>query len=192
MKTAAQLRKYKKSLIIGFLWGFAESLFFFLVPDIVIGFIALFSYSQGLAALAGSIIGGVCGGAFLYLLIHLLLGPESLHLLTFVPAITPLMVVNAGTSVHHWGLLSLFYAPFSGIPYKVYVAQLSLQGYSPFLVLFLTIPSRITRFALVYCASAGTGLILKNNIQKYKIYWGILYFSFWTIYMIHYWSNLPR
>ena len=47
------------SIIIAFVWGFAEATAFFIVPDVYLGFVALFNWRRGLSAMAATLIGAM-------------------------------------------------------------------------------------------------------------------------------------
>jgi membrane protein YqaA with SNARE-associated domain len=54
--------------LIAFIWGLAEATLFFIVPDVYLGFVALFDWRRALRALAAPIAGAVLGGALMYAL----------------------------------------------------------------------------------------------------------------------------
>src|SRR4051812_20323932 len=47
-------------------WGFAEATFFFVVPDVWIGLLTLFSWRAGLRAVYSAVMGALTGGAVMY------------------------------------------------------------------------------------------------------------------------------
>jgi membrane protein YqaA with SNARE-associated domain len=54
------------ALMIAFLWGFSEAVWFFIIPDIFLTLIALFSLKRALVAMVWTILGAMLGGAILY------------------------------------------------------------------------------------------------------------------------------
>jgi hypothetical protein len=52
--------------LISFLWGFSEAVWFFIIPDIFLAFIALFSLKRAFIAMCWTIFGAMLGGAILY------------------------------------------------------------------------------------------------------------------------------
>src|SRR6185436_11439838 len=107
----------RRALVIAFLWGFAEATLFFLVPDIYLGFVALFNWRRGLWATAFTVLGAIVGGAIMYTLaVH---SPEGMtSLLTRIPLINALMVKTVGEQMQQAGLIALVTGPLQGIPYK--------------------------------------------------------------------------
>lgn len=52
--------------LISFLWGFSEAIWFFIIPDVFLTFIALFSLKRALIGMGWAIFGAMLGGALLY------------------------------------------------------------------------------------------------------------------------------
>ena len=113
-----KLRKYTESWIapsIGLLWGFAEATLFFIVPDVYLGFVALFNWRRGLLSLVWGIVGALLGGAVMYTLAF-----ENSHaatqLVLRVPLIGPDMLQTVSDQLSSQGLFSLLSGLFAGIP----------------------------------------------------------------------------
>src|SRR5687768_18406002 len=67
-------------------WGFAEATFFFVVPDVWIGLLSLFSWRAGLRAVCSAVMGALFGGAITYGVGARLGRDRSAQLLAAVPA----------------------------------------------------------------------------------------------------------
>jgi membrane protein YqaA with SNARE-associated domain len=149
-----------------FLWGLAEATLFFVVPDVYLGFVALFGGRKGLAPLGGALAGALAGGAITYL-VAASDRPTALALLLAVPGVTPSMVANVGEVLRTSGLGALLGGPFGGIPYKVYAAQAGFQGqpFGPFLV--LTLPARLIRFLPVSLVCGAGGELLRPFLRRH-------------------------
>lgn len=133
-------------------WGFAEATLFFVVPDVVVGWVALHDWRKGvlaaLAATAGALLGGLL----------VLLQPDLfLDLLPRVPTVSDAMLADAGAQVEERGLMALLLGPLGGIPYKAYAAHLGAQGADPLLFLALSVPARLERLlpAALLCGLVG-------------------------------------
>ena len=53
-------------LWIAGLWGFAEATFFFLVPDVWLSFLAIESFTQGVAGSFAALAGALNGGSLMW------------------------------------------------------------------------------------------------------------------------------
>src|SRR5437879_12786497 len=54
------------SLWAGFVWGFAEATLFFIVPDVLLTFIALYSFRRSVKVLAFILLGALVGGTLMF------------------------------------------------------------------------------------------------------------------------------
>jgi len=52
----------------GFAWGFAEATLFFIVPDVLLTLVALFSFRRSARLLACILLGALTGGAIMFYL----------------------------------------------------------------------------------------------------------------------------
>ena len=50
----------------GLVWGFAEATLFFVIPDVILTLVALFSIKQSLKVLVTILSGAVLGGALMF------------------------------------------------------------------------------------------------------------------------------
>lgn len=184
-----KLRKYTKSWIapfIGLLWGFAEATLFFIVPDLYLGFVALFNWRRGLRALMWSIVGALLGGAVMYAL-----ASENSHaasqLVLRVPLIGPDMLQTVSDQLSSQGLFSLLSGLFAGIPYKIYAIQAGSQNLPILGFLLMTIPARLARILPVTGMASIAGVVLRKNVKRHTIVILSLYFLLWVgIYLIYF------
>lgn len=168
------------SLIISFIWGFAEASLFFLIPDIYLGAAALFSPIYGLWNCVFSIIGAMLGGSIMYLMAHKT--PQAmLGLMAKIPGISEAMVMRVGDNYQAHGLSAIFLAPWDGIPYKIYAVQAGVLGINYPSFLIATVPARLERFLVVVLIAALLGATLKGNISKNTGRWIMAYMLFWAI-----------
>ena len=180
------------SIIIAFVWGFAEATAFFIVPDVYLGFVALFNWRRGLRAMIAALIGAMAGGSVMYILARE--NPSGLNLfLTHVPMINAPLVEDVGNKMHSDGLITLLNGPLRGIPYKIYAVQAGEQSLSFLYFLLMTIPARLERFLPVVLILGGMGKWFGSFFEKhtkfvvggYALMWGIIYFVFVYYFNFH-------
>jgi len=179
------------SIIIAFVWGFAEATAFFIVPDVYLGFVALFNWRRGLSAMIAALIGAILGGSVMYVLA--MNNPSGLNLfLTRVPLIDATLVNDVADKMRTDGLITLLNGPLRGTPYKIYAAQAGEQSLPFLYFLLMTIPARLERFLPVVLVFGGIGKWFGIFCEKhtkfvvggYALMWGIIYFVF--IYYFHF------
>lgn len=175
-----------ESVLVGFLWGFAEGTVFFIVPDVYLGLVALFNWKRGLWAMAAAVVGAMVGGSVMYSLAMKDLSAVNLFL-TRIPLINAEMVADIANKMQADGLLTMVNGPLRGVPYKIYAVQAGGQSlpYPPFL--FMTILARLERLLPVTLLAGGVGKWLSNFVGKhtrlvvaaYVLIWGIIYFLYY-------------
>ena len=184
--------KSQWSIIIAFVWGFAEATAFFIVPDVYLGFVALFNWRRGLLAMAASLLGAILGGAVMYLLA--MNNPSGVTtFLTRVPLIDAALVTDVAQQTQKQGLLAVLTGPLKGTPYKIYAAQAGEQSLPVIYFLLITIIARGERFLPVVLAFGGVGTWFKEFFEKhtklvvgsYVLLWCIIYFVFISYFGFH-------
>jgi membrane protein YqaA with SNARE-associated domain len=182
----------KWSLIIGFLWGFAEATLFFIVPDVYLGFVALFHWRRGLSAAIAALLGAMLGGSVMYILA--MNNPSAINgLLIRVPLIDPALVNQVADNMRADGLVTILTGPLKGTPYKIYAAQAGEQAVSFLSFLLMTIPARLERFIPVVLVFGGMGRWFQTFCEKhttlvvmsYVLLWCMIYFVFITYFGFH-------
>jgi hypothetical protein len=174
--------------IIALGWGFAEATFFFVVPDVWIGLLALFSWRAGLRAAAWAVIGALAGGALMFGVGARLDRDDSARLLDAVPAISPWMIERVDEEMRERGPASMLLGPLGGVPYKIYALTAGYQEQSLGAVLLWTIPARGARFVLVATVSALYAWLVRRitprtgwRLGPYLLAWAVFYaYYFWA------------
>jgi hypothetical protein len=168
----------------------AESLFFFVVPDVGVGLVALFSIRHGFRALLAAIAGSLVGGLLLFLAISggFVHGVE--HYLVLVPGIHQSMIDTARQQIAQYGSNALFAGPLQGIPYKVYVSELTLAGISWPMLLLWSIPARAMRILPATIVFAVGGRVLHSSIERHPVLWVSLYGLAWLAVYVAYFTFL--
>lgn len=173
-------------LLIGFLWGFAEATAFFIVPDVYLGFVALFNWKRALWAMAAAIIGALVGGSIMYILAMDRLSAMN-HFLDQIPLINAEMVTDIATKMQADGLFTLVNGPLRGVPYKIFAVQAGGQSLPYLSFLVMTILARLERLLPVTLLTGGLGKWFNGFVEKhtwlvvgtYALIWGIVYLLYY-------------
>jgi membrane protein YqaA with SNARE-associated domain len=175
--------------VIAFLWGAAEATVFFIVPDVLLSFLALRSPRLALAACASAAVGAVLGGVSVHALAVRAPG-MALAVIDAVPWIGPQLIatIRAGYAADGWW--ALFRGPFIGEPYKVFALLAPELGYDRWSFAAASAPARGLRFVLIVLAVALVARLLACHLP-----WlhrpALLVLVRARIYTV-YWSSLPE
>jgi hypothetical protein len=171
----------------GFWWGFAEGLFFFIVPDVYITFAALFSLRVGAVAWLFSIAGSVVAVAVIYLLTAVL-GVDYLSFLESIPGISGPLIARVGQGLAAEGLPYTPLLVLGGVPLKLYAALAFSLSLSLGSVLLWTVFARIVRIAPTFALVTAIRLLFRRHIDARATTWctlfGIAWFAFYVFYFI--------
>jgi membrane protein YqaA with SNARE-associated domain len=179
----------RMAAVVAICWGFAEATVFFVVPDVWIGLLALFSWRAGLRAVAWSVLGAVTGGALVYVAGARLERDRSAKLLDAIPAISPAMIARVEDEMRQRGPSSMLLGPLRGTPYKIYARSAGLQRQPLGATLLWTIPARGARFLLIALAAAGFGSLVRRRTLRprwrlvpYLLAWVVFYAGYFRKY----------
>lgn len=182
---AAFLISTSSIFLIGFLWGFSEAVWFFVIPDIFLTLIALFSLKRALIAMGWTIFGAMIGGAILYGFWTYSFGNSKDFLLT-VPLVSEKMISIAEWHIHTYGMYGMFLGSGQGIPYKIYA---TLSGYlhtNFWIFLLATIPARAFRMTLSILFCSGVAHLYRKIFSGYEkhllVTFGITWIIIYVIY----------
>lgn len=169
----------------GFWWGFAEGVFFFIVPDVYISFATLFALRAGAVAWAFSIAGSAVAVVVIYLL-AVVAGLDYVGFLSMIPGISDALVTRVTAQVEANGLPYTPLLVFGGVPLKLYAAASFSLGLSLGSVLLWTAFARIARIAPTFVVVAGIRLLLGQRIDARTMVWTAVLGAFWTAFYIFY------
>src|SRR6476660_5957839 len=172
----------------GFAWGFAEATLFFIVPDVLLTLIALFSFRRSARVLACILLGALAGGAIMFYL-----GTkdpaQARQVVLRVPFVSQTMFDKTQKSFQRDGIWALTKGPGNGIPYKVYCVQASrYSGLALFLVVSLL--ARLERFALFWLIAGTMGLIFRRNILRQPKVTVAVHACIWIAGYAWYWARI--
>ena len=167
-------------LWIAGLWGFAEATLFFLVPDVWLSFIAIESFTQGVAGSFAALAGALNGGSLMWF--YGRRSPlEAFNFLSRIPGIGSRLTTEVREQTARRGLLALFLGPVRGIPYKIYAVESGATSRSLGAFLLVSIPARYLRFIGAVCAFwlaaryPLAGLSLEGKRAAVGLFWIAFY-----------------
>ena len=99
---------------LGFLWGFVEATLFFVVPDVWLSLVAIFSLRRVWQHIAAAITGAAAGGALIFLWAQT--HPDSASaVVNKVPFVTKQMFAKVDVSFQTRGLSAVYVGPLTGL-----------------------------------------------------------------------------
>ena len=164
-------------------WGFAEATVFFIVPDVLLSWLALRSYKRALVACLWALGGALVGACIIWFVA--LANPDLVRtLFASLPAINEGMIANVGQQLDESGLTALFVGPLIGTPYKIYTLEAANSGVSFALFLLVSIPARLMRFLLVTIVAGTASQLLQQRLSMrvVQIIHAVLWISFYSWY----------
>jgi hypothetical protein len=170
-------------LLAAALWGFAEATLFFIVPDVLLTFLAQIGLRRALLASLAAACGALAGGAALYAFV--LAAPETAtSVLLAVPGISPELVSRVAVLLGGDLFPGLAAGALSGAPYKLFVAEAAMTGVPLSTFLTASLPARLLRFAL---ASAASWLVFTRLLGGLKLRTKrLLLGGFWLVFYAGY------
>ena len=184
LRAAARSRA---ALVACALWGFAEATRFYVVPDVLVGWIALHGVRRGMAASLWATAGAVLGG----LAVHADARPQR-ERLTEIPGISEAMLEDASAKLARDGWWALLRGPLDGIPYKVYAAEAGARGLPAGELAAWTVPARLWRFLAVALGAGFTGVAFRGSLRRREGAWLAAYLGFWVVTYARYFARLDR
>jgi membrane protein YqaA with SNARE-associated domain len=176
-------------IALAFAWGLSEATVFFVVPDVIISFIALeYGYKKGLLAVCASVAGAMLGGALIYAWGKAdIMGARAFF--DLLPAIAPATIERASSEVTQPGLgLTMLTGSMTGVPFKLYASEAGAFGTPLGWFIALTPLVRLPRFliAATFAATVGKWAPYVLLAHKFKLMAG-----FWVVFYAIYWLNAP-
>lgn len=174
-------------LWLSLLWGMAESTFFFIIPDVALGWASLGSARAGIRSALAIVAGSLLGGVAMYLAALVWPGP-MLHAVAAVPFVTRAMFTTVEAAYLRSGALALLEGPSSGIPYKVYAvlapAHIDIRRFA-----LISIPARLERLALSWVVFSVGGRVLRPVLVRHQRATAVAFGVIWCAIYAYYWSR---
>lgn len=174
---------------VGFWWGLAEGVAFFIVPDVYISAAALFSYRAGAVAWAASIAGSLVAVTIIRLLM-LAPGVSYLASLDAVPGISEGMIERVSAAVGTGGLPWSPWLVLGGVPFKLYAAAAFASGLSVGAVLLWTVFARVARIAPTVLLLATVRRLCRRRIDARPGAWLVALALFWVAFYAYYFQRM--
>jgi len=172
-------------LVLACAWGLAEAMFFFIVPDVLLTFIACRLLRPALKATIAALLGALAGGALMFAF-GLQDSNTAQAFLDHIPAIDPALIARVSAQVSDSGLLAVLLGPMKGIPYKIYAVEWGSRHGNIVEFLLISVPARYVRFFLATVAARGTARLIQPLTHHRAIIeitiLGLLWIGFYSLY----------
>jgi hypothetical protein len=166
-------------------WGAAEACAFFILPDVLLTYLALSAPRRSLPHLALAVAGAVLGGAGLYLVAQA--HPEAARrFVAAVPFVEDWRVAQAARELDAQGLRALLTGGWRGMPYKTYAVN--APGHWPLgLFLLASAVARAARMGATWGLAAGAGALQRRLLPgkgwttpvAHGLLWACIYLRYW-------------
>lgn len=171
--------------LLAALWGFAESTLFFIVPDVLLTWLALSVPLRALRACYWALGGALAGALAMIAWAGASPGGAEAALLA-LPGIGPELVELVRGQLVAEGLPAILMGPVQGFPYKVYVVEATVLGLSAWKLLAVSVPGRMLRFLLVTLIVIGVarGPLRRLSTRTLRILHVVAWTVFYVVYFI--------
>jgi membrane protein YqaA with SNARE-associated domain len=174
---------------VGFLWGFAEATLFFIIPDVLLGAVALFAPRAAPRLVACTIAGALVGGALTYGVATDLRPSRSKALLDGVPTVNDTAIRRVEREMRDDGARSIVYGPLRmGTPYKLYARAAAVEDETLGSFILWSIPGRLERMLPVTVLAALVGLFARSQIaarpRTVLALYGALWLAVYVVYFV--------
>jgi len=168
-------------------WGLAEATLFFIVPDVLLSWLAAFRPRLAWKAVAACLAGALAGGALMHL--AAVEDPGRMRaLLEAVPAVSGALVSETGAALESGYGRKMLVAGFSGVPYKILAVESGAQGRGLAAFLGWSVLARLPRWVLVVLIARGVATAVRARVASPdRALWG-LWGALWSIVYVVYFS----
>jgi hypothetical protein len=146
-------------------WGLAEATLFFVVPDVLLSWLAAFRPRQAWPAIAACLAGALAGGLAMHAA-----GRDSpgaaRGLLDRVPAVSAPLVRRTGAALEAGYGRQMLRAGFSGVPYKIMAVESGARGVGTGTFLAWSVPARLPRWLLVVLVARGVASLIRARVRR--------------------------
>lgn len=175
---------YKWSYFLTFLWWILEATVFFIIPDVLLGFLWVFRHKNKLGVFFSTILWSILGWVILYLLTYY--GMIGVSWLSSIPLINDRMINKVLLDLDSW-YLPFIISTLWWIPYKIQAVAYGMSGINIFIFVILSFISRAPRFIFSLWLSHLIWESFKDYFEDHARYLLLIYTLVWIIiYMIYY------
>ncbi|MCH8316379.1 MAG: hypothetical protein IIA64_10435 [Planctomycetes bacterium] len=167
------------------LWGFAEATIFFIVPDVLLTWIALRGVRPALKTCGATLLGAMLGGTLMWIC-GSLDAVAARSVLDHIPAISPEMIASVHDDLATHGLRSMLLGSLIGTPYKIYAVYSGALGLNLFGFVVMSVPARLIRFVGLTIIVAWVAHLIGPRMSlraKQRVH-VILWFAFYVLFLI--------
>jgi len=169
-------------------WGLAEATLFFVVPDVLLTWLAAFRPRVVWPAVAACLAGALAGGVVMYLAAADSPGRMRV-LLDAVPAVSSVLVAQTGSALEADYGRQMLRAGFSGVPYKILAVESGARGQGLATFLGWSVPARLPRWVLVVLIARGVAAVVRGRTAQadrvlwtlWAALWGIVYLVYFSV-----------
>jgi hypothetical protein len=176
----------RRDAAIAALWGFAEAVLWFIVPDVFLTWVAVRKgVRPALWLSAFAVAGAIVGGLFTYGWGATAAGFGETAM-AWLPGIDAAMIDRVESEVAASGSAALLDGPRQAQPYKLYALAAGDQGTSVLALVGWTIPGRAFRFVLSSVVAAALGAVGRRLLPQrvvvglWATFWLVVYAWLWT------------
>jgi len=174
-------------LVAAAAWGLAEATLFFVVPDVLLTWLAAFRPRVVWPAVAACLAGALAGGVVMYLAAADSPGRMRV-LLDAVPAVSSALVAETGSALEANYGRQMLRAGFSGVPYKILAVESGARGQGLATFLGWSVPARLPRWVLLVLLARGVAAAVRSRAAHAdRVLW-TLWAAGWSIVYLVYFS----
>ena len=174
-------------LVAAAAWGLAEATLFFIVPDVLLSWLAAFRPRLAWPAVVACLAGALAGGVLMYLAAADAPG-RMRALLEAVPAVSDALVSETGAGLEADYGRRMLSAGFSGVPYKILAVESGARNRGLATFLGWSVPARLPRWVLVVLIARGVATAVRARMTRPdRVLWG-LWAALWSIVYVVYFS----
>jgi hypothetical protein len=187
------------SLISGFGWGLLEGTWFFVIPDILLSLIAIYSFKNSMLSTVAVIVGAMVAALILYSGLNYSEGTRDflLNFWSHLPGFYPKMFQVIDGHLTSSGPKGITLGPTSGIPYRFYILEAFRLKLPLSELLYWTPWARLLRIIIAPLAAGAISLIGQRIIakkfphikkEKFQKVLAIIVCLYWVGIYIWYWG----
>jgi hypothetical protein len=174
----------KQANYLIFAWAASEAIFWFVIPEFLLLLVIFLRIKNKRTLLIYDILGTAFGTV-----LGLIISIYSNFDVTKVPYVTQNMVHQVQAWYQGLGSFGLFFQPFSGVPYKVFVMNVHNFDINLIWFVFLAIAIRIARYYIFYLIFVGIHPFLHRIVSRnYIPIFLLTCFIFSTLFLKVYYS----